>query len=159
MPARFTKSMADNLNQKSQLEVKEAEDGEILKSGCVYIAPGGFHMTIVNIAPASGGGHMVELNQEPPVRGLRPYANYMYQSLSTSSFDEITCVVLSGMGNDGTEGIFSLKQKKPIHVICQDAESSVVYGMPKSVVQAELADEVLPFTEIAQSILRNVGVR
>ncbi len=155
MPAGFTKSMADRLDEISEVSVKEAEDGEILKAGHVYVAPGGKHM---EIAPTAIG-HKVTLNEKPAVGGLRPYANYMYQSLTTSGFDEIICVVLTGMGMDGTKGIAELSKHKPVHVICQDEETCVVYGMPKAAAEAGLADEILPLTEIAQSIMKNVGGR
>ena len=74
-------------------------------------------------------------------------------------FDEITCVVLTGMGADGTEGIKALSAgKKKIHVIAQDEESCVVYGMPKAIAQTGLVDEVVPLNKIAETITKNVGV-
>lgn len=153
MPAGFTKSMADRLNEISEVSVKEAEEGELLRAGRVYVAPGGKHMEIEPTA----AGHKIVLNEKPAVGGLRPYANYMYQSLVNSGFDEIICVVLTGMGMDGTKGIEELSKHKPVHVICQDQETCVVYGMPKAAAEAGLADEILPLTEIAQSIMKNLG--
>ena len=155
MPAGFTKSLADRLDEISEVSVKEAEEGEILRPGRVYIAPGGKHMEIAQTA----AGHKIVLTDKPAVGGLKPYANYMYQSLINSGFDEILCVVLTGMGMDGTKGIEELSKHKPVHVICQDQESSVVYGMPKAAAEAGLADEILPLTEVAQSIMKSVGVR
>lgn len=155
MPAGFTKSMAERLNEISEVTVKEAEEGDILQPGRVYVAPGGKHMEIAKTA----AGHKIVLTDKPPVGGLKPYANYMYQSLVNSGFDEILCVVLTGMGMDGTKGIAELSKHKPVHVICQDQESCVVYGMPKAAAEAGLADEILPLTEVAQSIMKNVGVR
>lgn len=156
MPAGFTKSMADRLDQISKVHVKEAEEGDVLKPGWVYVAPGGHHMEIVR---TTDGNHKVSLSDRPAVNGLRPYANYMYESLKVSSFDEIICVVLTGMGADGTQGIMSLGKRKPVHVICQDEKSCVVYGMPKAAIEAGLSDEVVPLTEVAQSITRKLGVR
>ena len=83
----------------------------------------------------------------------------MYESLKDSPYDEIVCVVLTGMGADGTKGIRSLKEKKKLHVISQDEASSIVYGMPRSVAEAGLTDEVKPLEEIADAITRNTGVR
>ena len=83
----------------------------------------------------------------------------MYESLIESKFDEIVCVVMTGMGADGTKGIINLKEKKKLHVIAQDAETCAVYGMPRSVVNAGLADQVVPLEQIAQEIIMNVGVR
>lgn len=156
MPRGFTKSMADRLNEISKVSVKEAEEGDVLKNGWVYVAPGGKHLEVTRL---SDGNHKIILTDKPAVNGLRPYANYMYESLTTSTYDEIVCVVLTGMGADGTQGITKLDKRKPVHVICQDEKSCVVFGMPKAAIEANLADEVVPLTEVAQSIIRNVGVK
>lgn len=156
MPVGFTKSMADRLNELSQVQVKEAEEGDILKNGCVYVAPGGKHMEIVRTAD---GSHKVHLNTNPPIGGLRPCANITYESLCNSGYDEITCVVLTGMGADGTQGILSLREKKPLYVISQNAQTCVVYGMPKAIAETGIVNEVVPLTEVAQTIIKNVGVQ
>lgn len=156
MPRGFTKSMADRLNEISKVSVKEAEEGDVLQNGWVYVAPGGKHLEVARL---SDGNHKVILTDKPAVNGLRPYANYMYESLTTCTYDEIVCVVLTGMGADGTQGITALDKRKPVHVICQDEKSCVVFGMPKAAIEANLADEVVPLTEVAQSIIRNVGVK
>lgn len=156
MPAGFTKSMADRLNEISKIKVKEAEEGDILKKGCVYIAPGGKHM---EVQKKPDGSHVIRLNDQPAIGGLKPCANITYESLRTSGYDEIVCVVLTGMGADGTNGILSLKQKKRIYVISQDAKTCVVYGMPKAIAEAGVVDEVVPLTEVAQTIIKNVGVQ
>ena len=101
---------------------------------------------------------MLHYMDEPPREGVRPCANYMYESLMESDYDEIICVVLTGMGADGTEGIRHLKEKKKVTVIAQNEETCTVYGMPRSVVQAQLADKILPLTQIAGEITKNVGV-
>lgn len=155
MPKGFTKSMAERLNEISEISVKEAEEGDVLKKGWVYIAPGGKHMEVVKTAD---GGHKIHLNEEPAIGGLRPCANITYESLRTSSFDKIVCVVLTGMGADGTKGILSLRENKPVHVIAQNAQTCVVYGMPKAIADAGVVDEVVPLTEVAQTIIKNVGV-
>ena len=154
MPKGFTKSMAERLDVLSRIHVKEAEDGDVLHKGTAYIAPGGRHMKVVRI----GNEHKIQLSDEPPVGGLRPCADLMYESLCTSGFDEITCVVLTGMGADGTKGIVSLKKKIPVYTIVQDEATSVVYGMPRAVAEAGAADEIIPLDQIAQSIMKNVGV-
>ena len=155
MPAGFTASLAQRLNEMSEIRVKEAEHGEIIKKGVVYIAPGGQHLKIVK----SGSEYKIELNREPAIDGLRPCANIMYQSLVNSDFDEITCVVLTGMGADGTKGIKGLAaKKKNIHVIAQDEDSCVVYGLPKAIALTGLVDEVVTLNHIASSITKNVGV-
>ena len=95
----------------------------------------------------------------PPIGGLKPCANITYDSLTSSGFDEIVCVVLTGMGADGTNGILSLGKKKPIYVISQDADSCVVYGIPNSIYEACFVDEGVTLTDVAKTITKNVGVK
>ena len=156
MPAGFTKSMADRLNEVSKIKVKEAEDGDRLLKGYVYVAPGGKHMEVVK---CSDGSHKISLNTMPAIGGLRPCANITYDSLSKCGFDEVVCVVLTGMGADGTNGILSLSNHKPIHVISQSAETCVVYGMPKAIEESGMVDEVVPLEKVAETITKNVGVK
>lgn len=156
MPAGFTKSMADRLDEVSPIKVKEAEDGDILEKGKVYIAPGGKHM---EVKKCPDGRHKIQLNEMPPIGGLRPCANITYDSLRTCGYDEVVCVVLTGMGADGTNGILSLSKSKPVYVISQNAETCVVYGMPKAIAETGIVNEVVPLTEIAQRITKNVGVQ
>ncbi len=154
MPKGFTNSLAARLNEMSQVEVKEAADGDILQKGWVYIAPGGKQMRIQK----SGTNYKIVTTDEPDRDGLKPCANIMYESLVGSSFDEITCVVLTGMGADGTMGIGALGEKNNIYVISQDEATSVVYGMPRAVAEAKLSDEVQPLEKIADAVTKNVGV-
>lgn len=156
MPKGFTNSLALRLNDLSRIQVKEAQEGEILQKGVVYVAMGGKHMNITEKAP---GTYTVKYSDEPPREGVKPSANYMYESLMESDFTEIVCVVLTGMGADGTAGIRSLKKKKALYVITQNQDSCVVYGMPKSVVNAGLSDQETPLGEIAQRITERIGVR
>lgn len=155
MPAGFTKSMAERLNELSQVQVKEASNGEVLKNGVVYIAPGGTHIAIKK----SGASHVISFNDMPPISGLKPCANIMFDSLTSSNYDEVVCVVLTGMGADGTNGILSLGKSKPIYVIAQDEKSSVVYGMPRAIYEAGVVDEVVTLSDVAKAITKNVGVK
>jgi two-component system chemotaxis response regulator CheB len=155
MPAGFTASLAMRLNEMSALNVVEAKDGDVLQKGKVYIAPGGRHMRVVK----TSAGHEIRISDEAPVEGLRPCANVMFQSLGRCSFDEVTCVVLTGMGADGTKGISELAaQKKKMHVIAQDESTCVVYGMPKAIAMTGLVDDVVPVGQVAEMITKNVGV-
>ena len=153
MPEGFTASLAARLDQISAVNVKEAEDGEYFKPGWVYITPGGKHMEI-----CEDGSHAAycHLDDSPPVNSLKPCADVMYRSLSKSSFDEIICVVLTGMGADGSEGIRYLNQYKRTYVISQEASTCVVYGMPKAVEQGGLANEVAPLKSVANSIVKRL---
>lgn len=155
MPAGFTASLSERLNALSEVHVKEAAEGDILEPGSVYIAMGGKHLNVVS----SAGKYSIHYTDEPSREGVKPCANYMYESLMDSKFDEVVCVVMTGMGADGTQGIKNLKEKKKLHVIAQNAETCAVYGMPRSVANAGLADDVVPLEQIAQEIIMNVGVR
>ena len=156
MPMGFTKSMAERLNELSKVQVKEAEENDVLKKGWVYVAPGGYHLEVV---AAKDGTHKIHLSDAPALGGLRPCANVMYRSLKRCAYDEIVCVVLTGMGADGTDGIRELNRAKPIYVIAQDEPTCVVYGMPKAIAEAGLVDEVVPLTNIPKRIINQVGVK
>lgn len=155
MPKGFTASLAERLNELSGIRVKEAQEGDELEKGTVYIAMGGKHMN-VKMSPA--GRYSIHLSDEPNREGVKPCANYMYESLMNSHFDNIVCVVMTGMGADGTEGIRNLKTKKKVHVIAQDQNSCTVFGMPKSVIGAGLSDQVVPLEQLAQEIVLQVGI-
>lgn len=154
MPAGFTEALAGRLDSLSEISVKEAAEGDVLEKGHAYLAKGGRHMNI----KASSGRQTIHYTDEPPREGVRPCANYMYESLADSTFEEVICVVLTGMGADGTEGIRNLKKAKKVTVIAQNEETCVVYGMPRSVSMAGLSDREAPLTKIADEIIKNVGV-
>ena len=154
MPEGFTASLAERLDSLSEIKVKEAAEGDILQPGTVYISRGGKHMHIVK----SGGKSTIHYVDGPTREGVRPCANFMYESLMESDYDEICCVVMTGMGADGTEGIKNLKTKKKVHVIGQEGSTCTVYGMPKAVAAAGLVDQVVKLDDIAREIIMNVGV-
>lgn len=146
MPPAFTKSLADRLNDLSALSVREAQDGDQVREGQVLVAPGGFHMAIEN-------EYRISLSKDPPILGLRPAADVMLSSVARLYGKDTICVVLTGMGSDGTKGATLVKAAGG-HVIAQDEASCVVYGMPRSVAEAGAADEVLPLTSIAGHIAK-----
>lgn len=151
MPAGFTKSLANRLDSISEIAVKEAENDEIIKAGQVYIAPGNFHMRVV---PAVGGERKIALSQEPPVGNHRPAVNVMFDSVASIG-KNLVSVIMTGMGSDGCEGMKKIKANGG-YSIAQDETSCVVYGMPKAVVDAGLADEIKPLTKIAEAIVEAV---
>ncbi|MBR3470657.1 MAG: chemotaxis-specific protein-glutamate methyltransferase CheB [Lachnospiraceae bacterium] len=155
MPKGFTSSFAERLNGVSMIEVREAQEGEVLEKGVAYVAMSGRHM---NLKRGPRGSFVIRYSDEPIRAGVRPSANYLFESLINAGDAELTCIVLTGMGSDGTEGIRNLKKEKEAYVITQDQESSVVYGMPKSVAQAGLSDKSLPLKSIAKAIIERVGV-
>ena len=156
MPEGFTASLSNRLDELSRIKVKEAAHGDILEKGTVYLAKGGSQMRLIEKGRMQ---HILSVTAEEARNGLRPCADIMYESLVGSSFDEITCVVMTGMGADGTKGIIQLEQKNKIYVIAQDEESSIVYGMPKAIADAKAVDEVVTLRKIADAITKHVGVR
>ena len=156
MPAGFTKALADRLDVISQVRVCEAAEGDMLKKGHVYLAAGGMHMKVAESSP--GGYYVIHYTDEPHREGVKPCANYMFESLVDSTFSEIVCVVLTGMGADGTAGILQLSKQKKTTVIVQDEQTSVVFGMPKAAIKAGLADNGMNLESIAKEIIQNVGV-
>jgi two-component system chemotaxis response regulator CheB len=156
MPVGFTRPMSERLNDISKVKVSEAVSGEKLEKGHVYIAPGGQHL---EVRRNPDGSHRIVLNDMPAIGGLKPCANIMYDSLTNSGYDEIICVVLTGMGADGTNGILTLCQHRPVYVIAQNSETCVVYGMPRMIVETGIVDEIVPLSEVARTIIRNVGER
>lgn len=155
MPVGFTASLAERLDSLSEVHVKEAAEGDVLEPGTVYIAMGGKHLNVLTMASK----YSIHYTDEPSREGVKPCANYMYESLGDSRYDQIVCVVMTGMGADGTQGIQNLKTKKKVRVIAQEANTCAVYGMPKSVVNAGLSDQIVPLEQIAQEIIMNVGVK
>ncbi len=142
MPPKFTRAMAERLDAESHLRVKEAADGEFLRSGQVFVAPGDYHMTVTN----SG---RIRLNQELPQCGVRPAVDVTMESVSRFTGGQAVGVVLTGMGSDGTRGAGCLKEAGGV-VVAEAEETCVVYGMPKSVVEAGCCDLVLPLHRIAE---------
>ena len=144
MPPGFTLSFARRLDELAALHVVEASEGLSLIPGMVAIAPGGWHTTI------SRRGH-VALDERPVDHGVRPAINLTMESIGEWSGSQITAVILTGMGSDGTRGV-ELLRERGAHIIAEHESTCVVYGMPKSVVDAGLADEVLPVDQIAGAI-------
>jgi len=147
MPPVFTAQLAKRLNDKSQLNVIEAKAGDIIKAGTVYIAPGDYHMEV----GTSGTAKIIKLNQKPPVNSCRPAVDVMFKSVANVYGGRVVAVIMTGMGQDGFEGCKVLKQKGAA-IIAQDRETSVVWGMPKFVTEAGLADKVCPLDRIAITV-------
>lgn len=154
MPEGFTYSLAQRLNEMSELIVKEAIDGEEVLKGHVYIAKGGYQMRVRKEREK----HYLSVTLEAARGGLKPCADILYESLVDSNYDEIICTILTGMGGDGTRGIKKLNENNNIYVIAQDEETSTVYGMPKVIAESGLVDEVVPLKKVAEAITNHVGV-
>lgn len=157
MPPGFTKSLAERLNNLSDIMVKEAVDRDILHPGVAYIAPGDYHILIEKIPGKNM--YWIRLSSSPSVSGHRPSVNVMFNSISETNLNNVVGVIMTGMGNDGCEGMKNLKLKNKAYIIAQDEKSCVVYGMPKAVIEAGVADVVVPLEQIAKEIIKVVEVR
>lgn len=155
MPEGFTFSLAHRLNELSKVEVKEAEHGDVLKNGVVYIAQGGRQMRVIH----ENGVDKLSITREAARNGLKPCADIMFESLVDTDFDDIICVILTGMGGDGTNGIKSLDKNKNLYVIAQNEETCTVYGMPKVITEAGLVNEIVPLNKVTEAITKNLGVQ
>lgn len=154
MPPGFTKSLSERLDQLSEITVKEAEDKDVIENGKAYIAPGDKHLEVVDI----NGKLTIRLSDDPPRGGHKPAVNVMMESISNIKNRNLIGVIMTGMGSDGTEGMIAIKNKQKMHIIAQNEATCVVYGMPKSVVDKGIADEVVPLEKIADSIIKQSGV-
>ncbi len=153
MPPIFTRSLAESLDKKCTLTVKEAEDGENILADTVYIAPGDKQMKI--IAGTDGIHRKIRLTDDPPENSCRPSADYLFRSVADYYVGRTTAVIMTGMGSDGTKGLAVLKEKSA-YIIGQDRQSCVVYGMPKTPADLGYLDTVLPLDKIADEIVRSV---
>lgn len=146
MPAGFTKSFAERLDNASALRVKEAAAGDALEAGTVYLAPGNHHMVITD----SG---LIGLNQDPLVCGVRPSVDVTMNSVASHFGGRTIGVVLTGMGSDGASGSAQIKQKGGM-VAVEHESTCAIYGMPRSVVEGGNADSIIPLPDMADEIVR-----
>jgi len=153
MPPMFTASLANSLNNKSSLEVKEAEDGDVITPGKVLIAPGGKQMKIV--AGADGLTRKIKITDDPPENSCRPSVDYLFRSIAQHYVGRSTGVIMTGMGSDGSRGLVQMKKNGSI-VIAQDEESCTVFGMPKEPIETGIVDVVAPLDRIAEEIVKTV---
>jgi two-component system, chemotaxis family, protein-glutamate methylesterase/glutaminase len=145
MPATFTGLLADRLDKSSQLSVKEAAEGDQLLVGRCLIAPGGFHMELTP-------NETVHLSKEPPIGGLRPCADITFRTVASVYGRRALGVVLTGMGRDGTDGCRLMKEHGS-QIITESKETALIYGMPKSVMDAGLATREAPIEQMAQTVV------
>lgn len=148
MPPKFTKSLAERLNSLSQVEVKEAENNELVRKGVVYIAQGGLHMTVEK---SIGGNEVIKISSQPSNTLHCPSVDVMIESVVNTYGKYALGIIMTGMGKDGFEGIKILKDLGG-YSIAQDESSCVVYGMPKAIVDGGIADVVAPLERIPELI-------
>ena len=154
MPALFTRLLAERLNTLTPLEVQEGKAGQKLQRGQVWVAPGDHHMTVAR----KGAEFLLGLNHDPPENSCRPAVDVLFRSVAQTYGANVLAVVLTGMGADGTRGSAVIREAGG-EVIVQDEASSIVWGMPGSVVAANLADRIYPLADIGPEVVRRVSVR
>jgi two-component system chemotaxis response regulator CheB len=155
MPPGFTKAFAERMDTLSPILVKEAEQGEAVKSGVVYIAPGDFQMKIVK----SAKGKIIELDKSPQVNGHRPSVEVTFDSVrNVYGGENLAAAIMTGMGRDGAEAIKRIKDENG-YTIAQNEETSVIYGMNRSAVEIGGIDKVVALQDIAGVILDIVKER
>ena len=146
MLMQFTETLAYNLDQKTRLNVKVAENGDSLKAGIIYIAPGGAHMKL-------GADARIILEDSPAINGVKPAADVLFESVAdTYNGSGVLAVILTGMGHDGERGLALLKDKQECFCLTQSEETCVVYGMPRAAVESGNADKVVDLDRIAHEL-------
>ena len=149
MPPGFTASLATRLDAASPLDVREAAGGETLEPGVALIAPGGAHLRL-------DGTRHARLSDEAPVGGLKPRADFTIEDAAKLYGPRMILVVLTGMGRDGLEGAKAVRAAGG-RILVEAESTCTVYGMPRAVAEAGLADEILPLDELAGAIAREAG--
>jgi two-component system chemotaxis response regulator CheB len=148
IPAVFSRSFANRLNELCAVRVREAEDGDKVEPGLALVAPGNFHM-LLKRAPA---GYSVEIKDGPMVCFQRPSVDVLFHSVAKAAGPNATGAILTGMGSDGAIGMAAMK-KAGARTIAQDEASCVVFGMPKEAIRHGAVDRVLPLSAIPSAIL------
>jgi two-component system chemotaxis response regulator CheB len=154
MPPLFTRLLAERLNTLAHLKVQEGKEGERLQRGQVWIAPGDYHMTVAR----KGTEFVLGINHDPQENSCRPAVDVLFRSVAHSYGASVLAVVLTGMGADGTRGSADIRQAGG-EIVVQDEASSVVWGMPGSVVAASLAHRIYPLADIGPEVVRRVAMR
>ena len=154
MPPLFTASLAETLAAKCAVKVVQADHGMLLQAGTVYIAPGGRHLRVVEDGPATP--KRIELTMDPPEHFCRPSVDYMFRSLAATYRANAVGVILTGMGQDGAQGLLAMRQAGAT-TIGQDAATCTVYGMPREAYQVGAVEVQLPLDRIAERIAKLAG--
>ncbi len=149
MPPNFTKSFASRLNDECDVSVKEAQDGDHVLPGQVLIAPGGYHMVLSR----SGASYYVKIKDGPRIKHQKPSVDVLFDSVSQYAGANAVGVILTGMGDDGAEGMLKMKQAGA-KTVAQDEESCVVYGMPAAAVKIGAADHQVSLSKVAETVLK-----
>ncbi len=155
MPVMFTASLAARLDNLSAITVVEGKDGQPVEKGVMYIAPGGRHMVV---RKDKFNNAILGLVDSPPVNSCRPSVDVLFRSVALVYGGNVLTVILTGMGNDGVSGVAAIRRKGGFSMV-QDEKTSLIWGMPGSVVTADQADAIVPIDAMASGIMRIVEMR
>ncbi|HEX9664478.1 MAG TPA: chemotaxis response regulator protein-glutamate methylesterase [Patescibacteria group bacterium] len=156
MPEHFTESFARRLAAMSNLQVREAANNDVIKTSLAFVARGGYHMIIKKRTAGQNIERLINLTQAiPEWKGFRPSIDILMESVAENFGREVVGVLLTGMGEDGRQGMRSIKEARG-YTIVQEPDTAVVDSMPKSVIKDGVADEVLPPDHIARRIIELV---
>lgn len=147
MPEKFTNAFARRLDGICAVDIKEAEDGDVLRQGLVLIAPGNRHLALHR----AGSRYTVNIVDGPHVSRHRPSVDVLFRSAAQAAGRNAMGVILTGMGDDGARGLLEMREMGS-HTVAQDEESCVVFGMPKEAIQRGAAVKVLPLSRVAHEI-------
>jgi two-component system, chemotaxis family, protein-glutamate methylesterase/glutaminase len=148
IPPEFSRAFANRLNETCAMQVKEAEDGDALRPGLALVAPGDFHM----VARKAGGRAFVNVKTGPRVCYQRPSVDVLFHSVAEAAGSKAVGVLLTGMGNDGAQGLLRMRQAGA-RTIAQDEASCVVFGMPREAIALGAAEQVLPLRAVPDALL------
>lgn len=154
MPAKFTTSFAERLNELCEISVKEAQDGDSVVNGTALIAPGNFHMLLKR----SGARYYVQVKKGPMVHHQRPAVDVLFHSVALHAGSNAVGAILTGMGADGAAGLLKMHEAGG-RTVAQDERSCVVFGMPKEAIKLGAAEKTVPLHQIAQTALGMVAER
>ncbi|MFZ3072603.1 MAG: CheB methylesterase domain-containing protein, partial [Thermodesulfobacteriota bacterium] len=152
MPAGFTEVFAKRLDKICRIEVKEAADGDVVIHGRALVAPGGKHLKIKK----TGMGAIAMLSESSPVNGHRPSADVLFHSVAREYGKRAIGVIMTGMGEDGAEGIGEMK-RAGARTIAQDEPSSVVFGMPRVAIERGYVEKIASLDNMAEEIIGAAG--
>lgn len=148
MPETFTATFAKRLDKSCRVQVREAQNGDVLVPGVALVAPGDYHLLLQR----TGARYSVALKKGPTINSHRPSVDVLFQSVARYAGQNATGVLLTGMGADGAKGLLAMRENGA-RTICQDEHTSTVFGMPKEAIKLGAADQILPLKSIAEAVL------
>jgi two-component system chemotaxis response regulator CheB len=152
MPAQFTTSFAERLNELSAMTVREAKDGDSLVNGLALIAPGNYHLLLRR----SGARYSAEVKKGPLVHHQRPSVDVLFHSVAAHAGRNAVGVILTGMGADGAAGLLKMREAGA-RTVAQDEKSCIVFGMPREAIRVGAAEKVVPLDQVARTLLELIS--